>query len=235
MTFEEIMQALEELGSEQTKKVLSRHGAREPFFGVKIGDLKKLQKRVGKQYELALQLFDTGNSDAMYFAGIIVDETRLTKKDLRKWVRKAYWYMLSQYIVAQTAAETKHGWALGLEWIESSKENIASAGWSTLSNIISVTPDEKLDLDQIKDLMKRIEAKAHGSQNREKHAMCGFIICVGSYITSLHKEALKAGKRIGPVSIERATPGCSVPEIEADIENVKAKGRLGKKRKRARC
>ncbi len=42
MTVEEVLQKLEALGSEQTKKTFLRHGAREPFFGVRIGDMKKL-------------------------------------------------------------------------------------------------------------------------------------------------------------------------------------------------
>lgn len=46
MTVEEVLQKLEALGSEQTKKTFLRHGAREPFFGVRIGDMKKLMKEV---------------------------------------------------------------------------------------------------------------------------------------------------------------------------------------------
>ena len=37
MTYEEIMLKLEELGSQQTKKVFLNHGVKEPYFGVKIG------------------------------------------------------------------------------------------------------------------------------------------------------------------------------------------------------
>ena len=48
MTYEEIMQALAGMGSEQTKNTYIRHGAKEPFFGVKIGDMKKLVKHVKK-------------------------------------------------------------------------------------------------------------------------------------------------------------------------------------------
>src|SRR5947209_7953223 len=48
-----------------------KHGAREPFFGVKIEDLKKIQKRIKKDYQLALDLYATGISDAMYLAGLI--------------------------------------------------------------------------------------------------------------------------------------------------------------------
>jgi 3-methyladenine DNA glycosylase AlkD len=65
MTVDEIMQQLQQMGSEQTKKVFLRHGAREPFFGVKVEDLKKIQKKVKSDYQLSLQLFNTGNSDAM--------------------------------------------------------------------------------------------------------------------------------------------------------------------------
>ena len=52
MSYEEIMQKLEELGSEQTKKIYQNHGVREPYFGVKIGELKKLVKYVKKDHQL---------------------------------------------------------------------------------------------------------------------------------------------------------------------------------------
>ena len=61
MNIDEIMKKLEELGSEQTKLTYLRHGAKEPLFGVKVGDLKKLVKYVKKDQELALDLFNTGN------------------------------------------------------------------------------------------------------------------------------------------------------------------------------
>ena len=52
MTLDDVMERLEELGSEQTKNTLIRHGAQEPFFGVKVGDMKKLVKYVKKDREL---------------------------------------------------------------------------------------------------------------------------------------------------------------------------------------
>ena len=41
----EVMNKLKSLGNENTKKVLMRHGAKEPFYGVKVGDLKKIQNK----------------------------------------------------------------------------------------------------------------------------------------------------------------------------------------------
>ena len=113
------MTKLESLGSEQTRTVLRRHGARDPFFGVKIGDMKPITKKIKKDYKLSLELYNTGNSDAMYMAGLIADEEQMTKDDLQNWVEKAYWYLLSECTVAWIAAESRYGWELGLKWIES--------------------------------------------------------------------------------------------------------------------
>jgi len=46
MTTKEILQQLKEMGSETTKNTLIKHGAKEPFYGVKVEDLKKIQKKI---------------------------------------------------------------------------------------------------------------------------------------------------------------------------------------------
>ena len=82
MTADEIVTELKALGREGYKKILLNHGVREPVFGVKIEDLKKIQKRVKKNYRLALDLYDTGVYDAMYLAGLIADDPKMTQTDL---------------------------------------------------------------------------------------------------------------------------------------------------------
>lgn len=55
-----------------------------------ISELKKLQKRIKKDYQLALDLYATANYDAMYLAGLIADDARMTQRDLQRWVDQAY-------------------------------------------------------------------------------------------------------------------------------------------------
>ena len=43
MTLSEVLKELESYGNDQTKKTWLKHGAAEPLFGVKVGDLKKHQ------------------------------------------------------------------------------------------------------------------------------------------------------------------------------------------------
>lgn len=235
MTTKEVLKELEGYGNPGTKNVFLKHGAREPFFGVKVQDLKKIQKKVKKDHALSLELYATGNSDAMYLAGLIADEKTITKADLNKWAKGAYWYMISEYTVAWITSETKHAWELGLKWIESDEERIASAGWATLSNYASITPDSELDIAAYDRLLTRVEENVHHAQNRVRYTMNGFVIAVGCYIEELSGRASEVAKVIGKVSVNVGDTSCKVPLATDYIRKVVDKGRLGKKRKGARC
>ena len=77
---------LKKLGSAQTKKIYLRHGATEPLFGVKFGDLTKLKKKLGTDHELAAELWETGNSDAMTLALMIADPKKMKSGDIDRWL-----------------------------------------------------------------------------------------------------------------------------------------------------
>ena len=85
-TATDILTQLKKLGKDSYKQTLLRHGIAEPVLGVSIENLKQIQKRVKKDYQLALDLYDTGVYDAMYLAGLIADDAQMTKKDLQRWV-----------------------------------------------------------------------------------------------------------------------------------------------------
>jgi len=160
-----------------------------------------------------------------------------TKNILMKHGAKepAYWSYLSEYTVPWVASETDFGIELGLEWIESKKETIAAAGWSTLASCASVKDDSDLDLKLYKKLLKRAEKEVHTAQNRVRYTMNGFIIAVGAYITDLTDEAKAIGERVGKVDVDVNGTACKVPLIPVSIGKVEARGSLGKKRKTARC
>lgn len=235
MTVPEILGELEGYANENTKKVHSRHGAKEPFFGVKVSDLKRIQRKIKKDHEVSLELFDTGNSDAMYLAGLIADENRITKRVLRKWVNEAYWYMLSEYTVAWITAESCYGFELGLEWIESDEEMIAAAGWSTLSNLVAIRLDSQLEVKTFEKLLKRVDKEIKKSPNRVRYTMNGFVIAVGSYISSLTAKAKAVAEKIGKVEVDMGGTACRVPLATEYIAKIEDEGRIGKKKKMARC
>lgn len=235
MTFQEIMSALEANGSEQTKKIFKRHGAREPFFGVKVAFLKTIVREVKKNHDLSLQLYATGNSDAMYLAGLIAEPQKMSKAQLQFWAEKAYWYMLSEYTVAWVTSESKYALELALEWITSEKEFIATAGWATLSSYVSITPDRSIDLKLFTALLQGVPESIHTAPNRVGYSMNGFIIAVGCYVTALSSLALSIAEKVGKVTVFMGETSCKVPIAKAYIAKVAQNGKVGNKRKTAIC
>jgi 3-methyladenine DNA glycosylase AlkD len=235
MTAKEIVAELSKLGSETIKKVLMRHGAREPFFGVKIEDLKKIQKRIKQDHALALELYDTGIGDAMYLAGLLANPQQMKKTDLQRWLKKATWSMLSEYTVPWVAAESSHGVTLAREWIESPREEVAAAGWATYGSLVAITPDDELDLAEIGRLLDRVQAEIHTAPNRVRYLMNGFVIAVGSYVVPLASRAKAVAQAIGKVEVDMGETACKVPDALEYIAKVEQRGKQGTKRKTAFC
>jgi len=235
MTINEVLKELKSYANDQTKKTFMNHGAVEPFWGVKVGDMKNIVKKVKKDHELALALYDTEISDAMYLAGLIADEEKMTSDQLEDWAAKARWYMHSEYTVAWIAAESKYGWELGLKWIESSDPMIQCTGWSTISSIVSIYDDSQLDIPILRSLLNRVNDEIHKADNRVRYVMNGYVISIGSYLEELTNAAKKIAVSIGRVHVEMGGTACKVPFAPDYIQKVIDKGNLGKKRKSARC
>jgi 3-methyladenine DNA glycosylase AlkD len=212
-----------------------RHGAKEPLFGVKVGDLKKLVKDVRKDQALVLDVFDTGNSDAMYLAGLSVNSEIMSKEKLQAWAKQANWYLLSEYTVAGLAAGSPFALELAREWLKSSEELIATCGWSTYANYISMNEDDKLDLEEIHGLLHLIEETIHEERNRVRYTMNSFVIMVGSFVRDLHEEAMQTAEKIGRVYVNVGETACKVPEAHGTIKKVIAAGKMGVKKKSCIC
>lgn len=234
-TVAEVMKELEQLGSEQTAKTFRRHGADGPMFGVKVGDLKPIAKRIKNDQALVLALWDTGNSDAMYLAGLSADGGKMTPKQLDGWAKSAWWHMLSEYSVPFVASEHPQALAIAKKWMGSKPINIQCSGWTTYAATLSVRPDSELDLNEIEELLQTVEREIAEAAGRVKYVMNAFVIAVGCYCKPLLGKAKATAKRIGIVEVNMGDTACKVPLAVDYIAKVEQAKRIGQKRKTAKC
>lgn len=237
LTRDDVMSELESMGSEQTRKIYRSHGASGEFFGVKVGDLKlvmKKAKKAGDAHLLALELWDSGNGDARYLAGLMADADRITKKQLESWMKQADWYWLSEHAVAGVAAESPHALACARTWIDAKPEHVAAGGWATWSHWVSIAPDDEIDASEIGELIDRVERTIHDRPGRVRYTMNGFLIAVGTWVPALRARALEAARRVGKVEVDMGATACKVPAADQAIAKAVARN-AGKKRKSARC
>jgi 3-methyladenine DNA glycosylase AlkD len=232
-----IMSELKKKGKEQTRKIYARHGMDpERLYGVSVADMKVIAKSIKGDQALACQLYETSIMDAMYLAGMVADGSKLSKAQLNKWAKSAVGLqMISEYTVPWLTVENAAARELALEWMKSKEPAIAASGWCTYAGLLSLRPDEDLDLREIEALLGRVPKEIGSVPNRVKYTMNYFVIAVGSYVKPLLQKAKAIAREIGTVTVDMGETECKVPVATAYIEKVEKMGRVGRKRKTLRC
>ncbi|MGO4697983.1 DNA alkylation repair protein [Paenibacillus sp. 2TAB26] len=235
MNLEMVTQELEALGKDRTKKIYQSNGAQEPLFGVATGQMKPIFKKTKINQPLAEQLYATGNYDAMYFAGIIADPNAMTEADYDRWMDGAYFYMLSDYVVAVTLAEADIAQEVADKWIASGEELKMSAGWSCYCWLLGSRPDDEFTESKMANLLETVKNTIHDAPERTKYAMNNFIYTVGVSYMRLHDKAMEIALEVGPVEVNRDKKKSSFLVASEQIQKAVDKQRLGFKRKHVRC
>ncbi|MCL1702507.1 DNA alkylation repair protein [Lysinibacillus sp. Bpr_S20] len=235
MDFETVMRELESLGKERTKKMYISNGAHEPLFGVATGVMKPIAKKIKINQLLAEELYATGNYDAMYFAGIIADPNAMTESDFDRWMDAAYFYMLSDYVVAVTLSESAIAQDVADKWIASGDELKMSAGWSCYCWLLGNRKDHEFSESKISNMLEIVKSSIHDAPERTKSAMNNFLYTVGISYVPLHEKAVETAKEIGIVEVKRDKKKPSLLNAFESIQKEVDKGRIGFKRKYVRC
>lgn len=230
-----VIEELEALGKERMKKMYISNGAHEPLFGVATGAMKPIAKKIKINQPLAEELYATGNYDAMYFAGIIADPKRMTESDFERWIDAAYFYMLSDYVVAVTLAEADIAQDVADKWIASGEELRMSAGWSCYCWLLGNRKDAEFSESKLANMLQLVEKTIAASPERTKSSMMNFIYTVGISYLPLHEMAVETAKAVGTVEIKREKKKSSFVNAYENIQKEVDRGKLGFKRKYVRC
>lgn len=235
MDSETVMQELEALGKERSKKMYISNGAHEPLFGVATGAMKPIAKKIKINQDLADELYATGNYDAMYFAGIIADPKAMTEADYERWMNGAYFYMLSDYVVAVTLSESDIAQDVADKWIASGDELRMSAGWSCYCWLLGNRKDKEFSESKISNMLDMVKNSIHDSPERTKSAMNNFVYTVAISYLPQHEKAVEVSKEIGIVEVKRDNKKSSFLNAYESIQKEMDRGKLGFKRKYVRC
>lgn len=229
-----VMQELEALGKERLKKMYMSNGAVEPLFGVATGEMKPIAKKIKHDQALAEQLYATGNYDAMYFAGVIADPKAMTEADFERWIDAAYFYMISDFVVAVTLSETDIAQEVADKWIASGEELKMSAGWSCYCWLLGRLPDSKFSESKLAGMLEQVQRTIHDAPERAKYAMNYFIYTVATSFVPLHDKAVEVARAVGPVEVGQGKKSKLINAL-VNIEKAMDRGQLGFKRKYVRC
>ena len=85
----EIIKELESKKNLRNIEGMSRFGIRpkSKVLGISIPDLRKVAKRIGKNHEIALELWKSNIHEAQLLAGFIGDPDKLTEQQMEEWIK----------------------------------------------------------------------------------------------------------------------------------------------------
>ncbi|TDM12718.1 DNA alkylation repair protein [Macrococcus lamae] len=235
MNLNVVMEKLEALGNERMKKRYLSNGAHEPLYGVATGAMKPLKREIKINQPLAEELYATGNYDAMYFAGVIADPKAMTKSDFNRWIDEAYFYMISDFVVAVTLSESPIGQEVADEWIESGDELKMSAGWSAYCWMLGHLKNEHFDEKKISKLLDKAESLINTSPDRAKSSMSNFVSTVAISYEPMREKAITTADEIGIIKIERRDKKPGMLNPSETIKKADDRGQHGFKRRYVRC
>ncbi|TLX77469.1 DNA alkylation repair protein [Labilibacter sediminis] len=224
MDFKAIYLELEKCGTEQNRKVYTRHGAKGDLFGVSFADLKKLKKHIispngtkGVNHKIAQQLWNTRNIDARILACMIADSKKINRNEANKWVSVINYYVLADYF-AELIASSRFGTDIMYLWIQSPDEYIKRVGFSIL-NYIARNDQTKSDLF-FNGFLQKIKQEIPTSPNRARESMNNCLISIGGRSINLKEKVLKVAQAIGPVHIDHGETSCKTFIIEEYLEKI---------------
>src|SRR4051812_25057695 len=80
---------LESLGDDARRAHNTKAGAPDNQFGVKLGDIRAMARKIKTDHALALKLWDTGNVEAQLLATLALKPRSLSADDLDRLTRSA--------------------------------------------------------------------------------------------------------------------------------------------------
>ena len=213
LEFKTVIQELEELGTEQNRKIYRRHGVREDLFGVSFGNIRKLQKKIKTDHSLARELWATGNHDARILATMVADPMVEVDGPGHDWL-ESWAADLDNYIVTDAFAElvskTTSAREKAESWSRSEGEWTGRAGWTLMARI--AMKDRTLPDGYFEELLSTLEAGIHSRPNRVRDAMNSALIAIGIRNERLQERALCAAANVGKVEVDHGATGCVTPD-----------------------
>lgn len=212
---------LADLAALEDPKMREANGKRGDDHGVNLGQLRALAKRLKTQQDLAVRLWETGDTAARLLALLICRPKAYGQDELDAMLREARAPKVHDWLVNYVAKKSQHAEELRLAWLADPDPVVASAGWALTSDRVVKKP-EGLDLAGFLDT---IEAGMKDAPDRLQWQMNMCLAQIGIEHAEHRERALAIGERLEVLKDYPTPPGCTSPFAPAWIgEMVRRKG-----------
>jgi len=207
MNSKEILAQLKSLSNEKMMAHNKKFGAGDNQFGVKMGDIRALAKKIKTNHELALELWNTENVDARFLAILIIDPKKLSFEELKNLVKSEKFTHVADWLYTNVIKIYPDTESFRQEWMDSKDSMQARAGWSLTSGAVVRNPDV-LDFPALLD---RLESEMPKAAPEVQWTMNNTLANIGINHPEYRERALKIGEKLGIYRDFPVSKGCTSP------------------------
>ncbi len=190
-----VVEELRRLGSKTVRDGLARYAIpSDAAFGIPVGTLRQLGKRLGRSQELALQLWETGFYEARLLAIFVAEPGQVTPALMERWCRDFDSWALCDTACFHLFDRTPHVFHEIRAWARGKPELEKRAAFALLA---SAALHDKRGPDQpYLDCLPLIEAAATDGRNFVKKAVSWALKGVGGRGPQPHAAALELARQL---------------------------------------
>lgn len=212
MTTDQVLATLEALGDERMRTQNRRRGAGDAQFGVRLGEVRKVAKSLGRDDALARSLWATGNLEARLVAILMVRPPSLSIEALDAMVRDAGNDLVADWTSSYLLAKHPESETLRRSWM--SDEDVhgrdlwsSRAAWRLTSSRARTSP-ESIDATSLLD---RLEREMPEAPPQVQWTMNECLASIGIHHPALRDRAIAIGEAVGLYRDYPVSKGCTSP------------------------
>jgi 3-methyladenine DNA glycosylase AlkD len=195
MDKDEVLAWLKRRGTQRTVKGMARYGIEAKLaFGVQMGTLGSLSKRLGKDHALALELWKSGWYEARLLAALVDDPQRVTRRQMNAWASSFENWADCDTACFKLFDRTPFAWEKARQWSSSPREFVKRGGFVLMACL--ALHDKSAPDKSFLAFLPVIEKGARDERNFVKKGVSWALRSIGRRNRALNAAALEVAKRL---------------------------------------
>ncbi|HTF87119.1 MAG TPA: DNA alkylation repair protein [Planctomycetota bacterium] len=187
--------ALKQISSKTGRDAMARYAIpSHNAFGVSMAAMQRLARKLGKDHELALGLWKTGNYEARTVAALVDDPKLVTPAQMDRWCKDFDSWAICDTICFKLFDKTPHAYDKVEEWADLDGEFQKRAAFALLASL--ALHDKQADDKAFLPTLARIEDAASDERNFVKKGVSWALRGVGRRSPVLHAASVKLSRKL---------------------------------------
>ena len=225
MNYNDILKQLKSMGDPKNIEGMGRFGIKtENNLGNSVTTLRNYAKKIGKNHNLAVKLWQSGIRDARMVAACIEDPKTVSENQIDAWVKDFDSWDICDHCCGHLIDKTPFAYKKAKEWSKRKEEFQKRAGFALMAWL--AVHDKNVNNSNFEEFLTIIKRESTDGRNYVRKAVNWALRNIGKRDSTMNKKAIEFSKEIQ--KIDSKTAKWIANDALRELTSEKVKNRLKK-------